>query len=274
MKIIKNITLFLCVVLIGISVSGFHNRILAKENIDITYNADSVSESDVTPQKELSQDSIIASSVYATGYYCIYDCEMDSSQTISLTISNHNYNLKASFLYGGYGIAMQGTGRTGPDGDYIKYTGGGGCFVYISGPNAGKNLSGKWEVKPQTLRKRYAQMGVTDFTGFGNLALANPEKAEFSNSSGICGSSGNLLKPWHSIAAAPSLLDSGQYCTILFKDGSTTPCSDTLATFKAEDTGGNIKGRHIDIYVGEGQAAWNQWLKTGGNRYVDIYIAD
>ena len=250
--------LVLSVVLIGMVTSDFHNKILARENTDVTSKTVSNYEPEDNSQTALLPESMIASNVYATGYYCIYECEMEGSQTISITVSNKAYNLKASFLYGGRGTAMQGTGRTGPGGDYIKYTGNGGCFVRISGPNAGKNLKGQWVEKPTTLRKRYAQLGITDFTGFGNLALSNPEKAGFSCSNQICGSSGQPLKPWYSIAAAPSLINSGQSCILVFKNGSTTPLHYTSATFKTEDTGGNIVGGHIDIYLGEGRAALDQ----------------
>ena len=129
-------------------------------------------------------------------------------------------------------------------------------------------------VSIKTLQKRYANLGITDFTGFGNLALAHPEKARFTCSSQIIGSSGNTLIPWYSIAADTSLIEPGQFHTLIFKDGSTTPSNNISATFKVDDTGGAINGTHIDIYLGEGQAAWDQWQQTGGNRYVDIYAAN
>jgi len=68
--------------------------------------------------------------VRATAYYTIYESEMDGTQTITLEISGRTYTLKASFLFGGFGIAMQGTGRTGPGGDYIHYSGGGRPWRY------------------------------------------------------------------------------------------------------------------------------------------------
>lgn len=274
MKVIEKILFFfLCSFIISISSFSLQNRMIAGEKFNNSYINTLDRQTDENAQ-EVLPDSIIVSDVYATGYYCIYDSEIAGSQMISITISKNTYNLKASFLFGGYGIAMQGTGRTGPEGDYIKYVGGGGGFVYITGQDAGKNLNGQRIENPKTLRRRYAKMGVTDFTGFGNLALSHPEQAGFSCSSQIRGSTGNVLKPWYSIAVDPSLINSGQSCTLLFKDGETTPYGDTTATFKAEDRGGNIKGRHIDIYLGEGQAALDQWLKTGGNRYVDIYVSE
>ena len=275
MKVTKNITFVLSFsLIIGISSFYLQDRTIARERFENSSVDTLFKPSADDAEKILSDDSVVVSGVYATGYYCIYDSEMDGSQTISTIISKNKYNLKASFLFGGYGIAMQGTGRIGVEGDYIKYVGDGGCFVRITGPDAGKNLNGQWIENPKTLRKRYARMGITDFTGFGNLALSHPEKANFSRSSQICGSTGEVLRPWHSIAADPSLINPGQSCKLSFKDGATTPYGNTTATFKAEDTGGNIKGRHIDIYLGEGRAALDQWRQTGGNRYVDVYVSE
>jgi 3D (Asp-Asp-Asp) domain-containing protein len=59
-------------------------------------------------------------------------------------------------------------------------------------------------------------------------------------------------------------------CVLLFKNNATD-YDLSKATFRADDTGGSIKGKRIDIYLGEGQSAWDKWLQSGGNRYVDIY---
>ena len=120
---------------------------------------------------DFSRQSPLITDVYATAYHCVYNSELAGTQTITTTISNKTYTLKASFLFGGLGVAMQGTGKTAPDGDYIKYTGNAGPFVRLTGPNAGRNPEGKWIINPQTLRNRYARLCITDFTGFGNLAL-------------------------------------------------------------------------------------------------------
>ena len=182
--------------------------------------------------------------------------------------------MKASFLFGGWGVAMQGTGKTAPDGDYIKYIRGAGCFVRLAGPNAGRNPEGKWVINPQTLRNRYARLGITDFTGFGNLALLNPDSATYSIVSSITGSAGLPLTPWSSISADSSLIPPGQTGTILFKNGDTTPAGLTSSSFIVQDSGQSIKGKHIDIYLGEGQSVIDEWNRTGGNRYVDIYTVD
>ncbi|MGB7581172.1 MAG: 3D domain-containing protein [Sedimentisphaerales bacterium] len=209
--------------------------------------------------------------VYATAYHCVYNSELPGTQTITTTISNKTYTLKASFLFGGMGVAMQGTGKTALDGDYIKYTGGAGCFARLTGPNAGRNPEGKWVINPQTLRNRYARLGITDFTGFGNLALLHPDSATYSIVSSLTGSTGQPLTPWSSISADSLLIPPGQTVTLVFKNGATTPAGLASANFIVQDSGQSVKGKRIDIYLGEGKSAIDEWNRTGGNRYVDIY---
>ena len=213
----------------------------------------------------------IITNVYTTAYHCVYNSELSGTQTITTIISNKTYTLKASFLFGGWGVAMQGTGKTAPDGDYIKYIKGAGGFVRLTGPNAGKNPEGQWIINPQALRNRYARLGITDFTGFGNLALLHPASATYSIVPSIIGSSGQPLTPWLSISADSSLIPPGQTGTLVFKNDSTTPAGLTSAKFIVQDSGQSIKGKHIDIYLGEGQLVIDEWNRTGGNRYVDIY---
>jgi len=227
----------------------------------------------IAPTADSSGRSIIITNVYATAYYCVYNSELAGTQTITRTISNTNYTLKASFLFGGWGAAMQGTGRTGPGGDYIKYTGGAGCFVRLTGPNAGRNLEGQWVINPKALCSRYARLGITDFTGFGNLALLYPDSATYSRQSLVTGSMGKPLTPWLSISTDSSLIPPGQTGTLVFNNGTTTPSGDSSANFKVQDAGHSINGKHIDIYLGEGQSVIDEWNRTGGNRYVDIYPA-
>ncbi|RJS82121.1 hypothetical protein CW713_05550 [Methanophagales archaeon] len=199
---------------------------------------------------------------YATAYHCVYESEMSGTQTVTRTISGTPYTLKASFLFGGYGVAMQGTGRTGPAGDYIHYTGGGEGFVSVDDP-----------VNDAAVRQRYAQIGITDFTGFGNIGLNYPSDATYSKVSEITGASGRTLIPWYSIAVDPSELSLGTTGTLLFKSG-TTPEGATQMSFRADDTGGGIAGKHVDIYVGEGQSAIDEWYQTGGNRNVEVPTGD
>jgi len=195
---------------------------------------------------DFSKQSPLITNVYATAYHCVYNSELAGTQIITTTISNKTLTLKASFLFGGWGVAMQGTGKTAPDGDYIKYIKGAGCFVRLTGPNAGRNPEGKWVINPQALRNRYARIGVTDFTG-------------------------RPLTPWLSISADSSFIPPGQTGTLLFKNDSTTPAGLTSSNFIVQDSGQSIKGKRIDIYLGEGQSVIDEWNRTGGNRYVDIY---
>ncbi|MGA2071130.1 MAG: 3D domain-containing protein [Sedimentisphaerales bacterium] len=219
-----------------------------------------------------SKEPPLITNVYATAYHCVYNSELAGTQTITTAISNKTYTLKASFLFGGLGVAMQGTGKTTPDGDYIKYIKGAGCFVRLTGPNAGKNPAGQWVINPQELRHRYARIGITDFAGFSNLALLNPDSATYSIVSSITGSTGQPLTSWLSISSDQLLIPPGQTGTIVFKNGATTPAGLTSANFKVQDSGQSIKGKHIDIYLGEGRAVIDEWNRTGGNRYVDIYL--
>ncbi|MGD0551488.1 MAG: 3D domain-containing protein [Sedimentisphaerales bacterium] len=222
---------------------------------------------------DFSKQSPLITNVYATAYHCVYNSELPGTQTVTTTISNKTYTLKASFLFGGMGVVMQGTGKTAPDGDYVKYAAGAGPFVRLTGPNAGRNPKGQWVIDPQELRDRYARIGITDFAGFGNLALLNPDSATYSITSSLTGSAGQPLTPWLSISTDPSLIPTGQTGTILFKNGDTTPADLPSSNFIAQDSGQYIKGKHIDIYLGEGQSVMDEWNRTGGNRYVDIYYS-
>jgi hypothetical protein len=206
--------------------------------------------------------------VWATAYYCVYESEMDGTQTVTRIISGKSYTLKASFLFGGKGVAMQGTGRTGPSGDYIKYTGNGGSWAHIDNSSEFTD-----EVK-----KRYTDLGVTDFTGFGNLALTRPDTATYSKVSGVIGASGRELKAWYSIAVDSDetyrLFELGTTGTINFQTG-TTPDGKTSMDFSADDYGSGFKKtKQIDIYVGEGEANLLKWQQTGDNRYVNIVVKE
>jgi 3D (Asp-Asp-Asp) domain-containing protein len=232
----------------------------------------SIGSYNVIASDDFSKQSPLITNVYATAYYCVYNSEIEGTQTITTAISNKTCTLKASFLFGGLGVAMQGTGKTSPNGDYIKYKGGAGPFVRLTGPNAGRNLEGnKWVVNPQSLRNRYARLGITDFTGFGNLALSRPESATYAIVSSVTGSTGQPLIPWLSISADSSVITPGLTGTILFKKDATTPTGLTSADFIVHDSGHSIKGKRIDIYLGEGKSVIREWNRTGGNRFVDIY---
>ena len=203
--------------------------------------------------------------VQTTAYYCIYETEALGTESISIIISGISFNLKASFLYGGYGVAMQGTGRTGPNGGYIHIDNPQELsWVHINDPSE----------FTQEVEMRYNNLGINDFTGLGNLALTHPENAIFSVVSGMIGSSGNILIEWYSIAVDPEIIPLNTVGTLLFESGKTTPEGFKNMIFRADDTGGGIQEDHIDIYVGEGQAAIDEWYNTGGNRKATISIGN
>ena len=210
----------------------------------------------------------------ATMYFCIYNSDMQvwpgGTEALNWTISGESYYLWTSFLFGGYGLRMQGTGRTGPGGDYIKWHSGGGQFVHINNPE---------EFTPE-IQQRYTGLGITDFTGFGNLALSDPAGVVYTKSSSIIGSRNRILVPWYSIAVAITnpVIPVDSTGTLHFLSG-TTPEDATQMAFSVDDTGGGLTSNQVDIYVGEGLSAWNEWeFETGGNRLVDacliIYIPD
>ena len=198
-----------------------------------------------------------------TAYYCAFDSESEGRQTIQKTISGNSYTLNASFLYGGKGVPMQGTGRTGPTGDYIHLTNPSDlAFVHINNPLEFTDV----------VKKRYADLGITDFTGFGNLAINQPNLASFSVILEYSGARGTALDSWHSIAVDRSLIPLGTSGVLLFNGGQTTPDGSSTMVFCADDTGGDIKGRNIDVYVGEGNEAMQKWWETGGNRNAKVSI--
>lgn len=201
--------------------------------------------------------SALGKEITATGYYCVYETEIAGTQTVTLTVSGKSYTLKASFLYGGRGAAMQGTGRTGPGGDYIHYDGGSGTPVPIT----------------DEIRRRYAKIGITDFTGFYGMALAFPDKARYSVASGVIGAANRILKPWYSIAVDiyQPVLPLNSTGTLCFKNG-TTPEGEESMDYSVDDKGhSNLYSPDwIDVYLGEGDAAYQTWLNTGGDRPVSL----
>jgi 3D (Asp-Asp-Asp) domain-containing protein len=85
--------------------------------------------------------------------------------------------------------------------------------------------------------------------------LNNPASTVFTLSNGVIGSSGHLLTEWQSVAVDPTVIPLGYYVWI----------ESEQAWFHAEDTGGAIKGKHIDIYVGISE-------RRPKSQYSNIYI--
>lgn len=221
-----------------------------------------------------------------TFYYCVYNSELEGTQTYAMTLPDKRpghegefitLDLKASFWFGGRGVRQQGTGRTGADGLYVKWIRGGGRFITIDENDP------YWRY---VVKKRYEKLGITDFTGFetwpgpeGGIrkALEFPEQVEYWIVEHITGGATNLqLVPWYSIAAPWSLL-AGSTGYIEFTTGDTltppvTPSGKTWISFKVDDRGGAIKGRRIDVYLGEGNQAALKWVQTGDNRKGIVYV--
>jgi len=210
-----------------------------------------------------------------TFYYCVYNTQIEGTQTYTKTIPDERpghvgekitLTLKASFWFGGEGVAMQGIGKTEAGGLYIKYeydTGGG--WVKIGSP--------EWNM---VVKQRYNNLGITDFTGFRGIALRFPQNAKYSIVEDVRGAAGRQLVPWYSIAA-PRNLRLGTIGHIEFLSGETlspaiTPSGKTWISFKVDDRGGSIKDRRIDVYLGEGDQAKFQWYQTGGNRKGLVYV--
>jgi len=85
--------------------------------------------------------------------------------------------------------------------------------------------------------------------------LNDPASAVFTVSDGVIGAFGRTLTEWQSIAVDPTVIPNGYYVWIEFEQ----------AWFRADDTGGAIKGKHIDIYVGISQ-------RRPKSQYSTIYI--
>ncbi|HEC87039.1 MAG TPA: hypothetical protein ENI49_04135, partial [Thermoplasmatales archaeon] len=68
------------------------------------------------------------------------------------------------------------------------------------------------------------------------------------------------ISPWHSIAVDPDVIPLGSIVYIKELDGKELSNGERLdGYFVAEDTGGGIEGKHIDLFVGTGNAALSEW---------------
>jgi 3D (Asp-Asp-Asp) domain-containing protein len=133
---------------------------------------------------------------------------------------------KEDFLYGARGIPMQGTGQT-EDGKYIHYDGGGGGWHH--------NKAGHPDV------------------------LNDESSARFSETDNVHGHYG-VLTAGTSIAVDPTVIPAHSTVEISSSDGSRS-----LSSRHADDTGGGIKGNHIDCYIGAGSDATSTWQSAGGD---------
>ncbi|WP_372437884.1 3D domain-containing protein [Pseudomonas chlororaphis subsp. aureofaciens] len=130
------------------------------------------------------------------------------------------------FLFGARGLPMQGTGVT-TTGSYIRYTGGGNGWL--------RNTRGN------------------------PVRLNAPETATFVYTDGIHGRFGRLTDN-ASLAVDPSVIPARSVVEISTDDGVRS-----LGERSADDTGGGVRGSHIDVFVGAGNAANTVWAQAGGD---------
>lgn len=130
------------------------------------------------------------------------------------------------FLFGARGLPMQGTGVT-TAGTYIRYTGGGGGWLQNARGNP--------------------------------VRLNAPETATFVYTDGIHGRFGRLTEDV-SLAVDPTVIPGRSVVEISSDDGTRV-----LGERSADDTGGGVRGGHIDVFVGAGNAATAVWNQAGGD---------
>ena len=133
---------------------------------------------------------------------------------------------RRDFLYGARGIPMQGTGET-LDHRYIRFDGGGGGWH--------NNDAGHPDI------------------------LNHPETARLHNTDGAHGRFGDVVAD-RSIAVDPTIIPGRARVYIGSRDGRRI-----VGDRRADDTGGGIRGAHIDHFSGAGSAATRQWEASGGD---------
>lgn len=236
---------------------------------------------------QLPSKPVLLGEFYLTAYYCVYNNQIEGTQTYTNTIADKRaghqgeqitLTLKASFWFGYKGVAQQGIGREEALGLYIDYEvteNPDERWVEIGGPG--------WT----PIKKRYEELGITDFTGFGGWALSDPKGARYGVVDDVRGAYGEELVPWYSVAAPLRFRDKTGY--IQFTTGETltppkTPSGKTWMSFKVDDTGGafiergGVEKRVLDVYLGEGEQALSKWYydtegnPTGGNRRGLVYV--
>jgi 3D (Asp-Asp-Asp) domain-containing protein len=127
---------------------------------------------------------------------------------------------KKEFICSAWGVAMQGTGL-GLDGKYVHWKRGGGCWLARDGRCT---TSGDRQRPP--------------------FWLNNCESAEFEYVNKVTGASGRELVENYSCAVDPKVIPLGSY---VWMESEQRWC-------RADDTGGWIKGNHIDIFRGRNNA--------------------
>ncbi|MGF6290507.1 3D domain-containing protein [Paraburkholderia youngii] len=133
---------------------------------------------------------------------------------------------RQDFLYGAGGVPMQGTGET-LDHRFIRWNGGGGGWHH--------NAAGNPDI------------------------LNNPAQARLSETDAAHGRFADVVAN-RSIAVDPTVIPPRSRVYITSGNGSRV-----VGERSADDTGGGIRGAHIDHFSGPGSAATRAWQASGGD---------
>lgn len=135
---------------------------------------------------------------------------------------------RRDFLYGARGVPMQGTGQT-LDNRFVRFDGGGGGWHH--------NAAGHPD------------------------ELNHPETAHLRTTDAAHGAFADVQQN-HSIAVDPKVIPGRSRVYIVSSDGSRV-----IGERHADDTGGGIRGYHIDHFSGAGSAATTRWEAAGGDMH-------
>jgi len=156
-------------------------------------------------------------------------------------------------------LHIQGSGR-------LEYSGGHTEHVLYAGRNGrqyvalGRVMVEKGYLEPEEVSMQSIRAFLNENPEMKNELMAlNPSYIFFQLSdSGPYGSIGQLLTPWVSVASDPSLVPWGSLLILNAKlpeyQGIKTRVSGPVL---AQDTGGAIRGRHLDLFCGFGDRAQN-----------------
>lgn len=160
---------------------------------------------------------------------------------------------RADFLYSASGVAMEGDG-IGLDGRHVHWEYGGSWLGKRQGlagwPPYWLNEGFWWTRAPAGKRQITFPLENGGWSNGTGVIAVPPKRVHFGEGAS------RYLKPWGSIAVDPRVIPFGSAVTIPYRRG----------WFCAQDTGGAIKGRHIDVYrpapatQGGGNTAYNATL--------------
>ena len=142
---------------------------------------------------------------------------------------------RADFLYSASGVAMEGDG-IGLDGRHLHWEYGGNWIGKSQGlagwPPYWLSEGFWWTKAPAGKRKVTFRLESGGWSNGKGAIAVPPRQVRFGEGPS------RYLKPWGSIAVDPRVIPFGSAVKIPYRRG----------WFCAHDTGGAIKGRHIDVY--------------------------